>query len=431
MTNPRSGKRNRNKSSPQVDNSPKKQRSQIDGSKFCDTLTETEEQVGRLESVDLEDSVSFVDSVGLTKKSTETIIVESDPKMASACSDEPIADSSMDTTISAADTSESSVNGDSQVIPSTPYADQVHQQLNLHSVMPTPPPPPPAFISQTPIMDPGLCMQQGPQMNLHPQMLQLANQMPIVPQSNGLSDADILRVALQIKAILREEIEDLVRARVELAIQPLQNELTSVRAELVSVKSELKKLQQTVKQVITKTDDLEQYSRRSCLRIAGIAEEQGEDVRKIVMDLANRVEADIRPDDIDRAHRVGKPRIMGQNGGSQGNTNAARVQRGREIIVKFQSHTARLNFLRGRAKLRDARAKIFITEDLTKLRNSLAFECRQLKRDKQINKTWIYGGNVYINDLNNTKLSITSQSDLDLYKAQRPGLQVPLPQRNP
>ena len=426
MTNRRRGKRNRNKSSPQVDNSPKKHRSQIDDSKLCDTLTETEEQDGRIERVDLADSA--VDSIAFTKKTTETDI-ESDTKMISAFSDEPIADSSMDTTISAADTSESSVNGDSQVIPSTPYVDQAHQQLNLHSAMPTPPPP--SFTSQQPIMDPVLCMQQVPQMNLHPQMLQLANQMPIIPQANGLSDADIMRVALQIKVILREEIEDLVNARVELAIQPLQNELTSVRAELSSVKSELKNLQEIVKQVTTKTDDLEQYSRRSCLRIAGIAEEQGEDVLKIVMDLANRVEADIRPGDIDRAHRVGKPRTMGQNGGSYGNTNAARAQRGREIIVKFQSHTARLNFLRGRAKLRDARAKIFITEDLTKLRNSLAFECRQLKRDKLITKTWIYGGNVYINDLNNTKLCITSQSDLDPYKARRIGPQQPLPQRNP
>ena len=109
--------------------------------------------------------------------------------------------------------------------------------------------------------------------------------MPIIPQSSGLSGVDIMRIALQMKVILREDIEDLVKARVELAIQPLQNELTSVRAELVSVKSELKKLQQTVKQVITKTDNLEQYSRRSRLRIAGIAEEEGGDVLKIVMDL--------------------------------------------------------------------------------------------------------------------------------------------------
>ena len=216
-------------------------------------------------------------------------------------------------------------------------------------------------------------------MNLHPEMLQLANQMPIIPQSNGLSGVDIMRIALQMKVILREDIEDLVKARVELAIQPLQHELTSVRTELVSIKSELKKLQQTVKQVITKTDNFEQYSRRSCLRIAGIAEEQGGDVLKIVMDLANRVEADIRPDDIDRARRVGKPRIMGQNGGLHGNTKGSKSASEREINVKFQSHTARLNFLRGRAKLCDARANIFITKDLTKLRNSLAFECASSK----------------------------------------------------
>ena len=38
-----------------------------------------------------------------------------------------------------------------------------------------------------------------------------------------------------------------------------------------------------------KTDDLEQYSRRSCPRIAGIAERDDEDVTQLVLNLANRV----------------------------------------------------------------------------------------------------------------------------------------------
>ena len=67
------------------------------------------------------------------------------------------------------------------------------------------------------------------------------------------------------------------------------------------------KVQQELKQATVRNDDLEQYSRRACLRIAGINETSNEDVTKKVMELAHRVNANITIQDIDKAHRVGKP----------------------------------------------------------------------------------------------------------------------------
>ena len=71
--------------------------------------------------------------------------------------------------------------------------------------------------------------------------------------------------------------------------------------------------------------------------------------------------------DIDRAHCVGRMR----------DTNGA--NHGLEVIVKFNNSDARLHVLKGRSKLRAQRAKIFISEDLTKVRKTLAYECRHLK----------------------------------------------------
>lgn len=134
-----------------------------------------------------------------------------------------------------------------------------------------------------------------------------------------------------------------------------------------------------MKQVSMKNDELEQYSRRSCLRISGIPESGDEDVPKLVLELANRVGADIRPCDKDRAHQVGKVKPSEITG--TGGVRARSTQHnGREIIAKFQNYNSRLKLLKGRAVLREVKERIFINEDLTQNRKSLSYECRQLKR---------------------------------------------------
>ena len=82
-----------------------------------------------------------------------------------------------------------------------------------------------------------------------------------------------------------------------------------MREKLNKTQSDLAKVQKELKKVIVKNDD-EQYSRRSCLRIAGTNEPQdgNEDVTQKVMELAQSIAAPISIHDIDRAHRVGKPR---------------------------------------------------------------------------------------------------------------------------
>ena len=135
--------------------------------------------------------------------------------------------------------------------------------------------------------------------------------------------------------------------------------------------------------------------------------------------------------DIDRAHRVGKPQNIESNNKNRSDTDETTPKgplRGREIIVKFQSHHARMNLLKGRTNLRRAKVKMFINEDLTKSRKTLAYKCRQLKRDDKIKKTWVYGGNVFIQDLADTELCIKTESDLKPYMPE-PLNHQPVPQQ--
>ena len=87
----------------------------------------------------------------------------------------------------------------------------------------------------------------------------------------------------------------------------------------------------------------------------------------------------------------------------------------REIIVRFRNRNARLALLKGRAVLRKKREKTYINEDLTQARKAIAFQCRQLKRENKIQKTWVYNGNINLMDNNGNNVKISHITELVKY----------------
>ena len=75
-------------------------------------------------------------------------------------------------------------------------------------------------------------------------------------------------------------------------------------------------------------DNLEQYSRRNCLRIHGVPEIQGENTDNEAVNIfKNKLQVNIKSEHLDRSHRLGKYRLAGQAN-----------SRPRPIIVKFTRH---------------------------------------------------------------------------------------------
>ena len=111
-----------------------------------------------------------------------------------------------------------------------------------------------------------------------------------------LSDTDIMRIAIQTKQLLSDEIDKLVQ-------QKVLKETADLRDRVTNLETDNKKLQESVvmleSKLSTKIDDLEQYSRRSCLRIAGVPETEHENTDDKVLDLATRLNIDISPRDIE------------------------------------------------------------------------------------------------------------------------------------
>ena len=58
-------------------------------------------------------------------------------------------------------------------------------------------------------------------------------------------------------------------------------------------------------------DDLEQYSRQNCLVLHGVNESNNENTNEIIISHYNFSEelgVEIKEDDLDRSHRLGKPK---------------------------------------------------------------------------------------------------------------------------
>ncbi|KAJ4430738.1 hypothetical protein ANN_19329 [Periplaneta americana] len=96
-----------------------------------------------------------------------------------------------------------------------------------------------------------------------------------------------------------------------------------------------------------KVDDLEQYQRRQCVRIE---EEIGENTNKLVVELATNIGVELKVEDIDRCHRVGRM------------TSDGRL---RPIIVKFCSYRKRSEVFFDKRRLKGS--GMTLREDLTKL----------------------------------------------------------------
>ena len=108
---------------------------------------------------------------------------------------------------------------------------------------------------------------------------------------------------------------------------------------------------------------------------------------------------------LERSHRVG-PKLDQQD----------RV-RFHPIVVRFKSENTRDVVLKARFRLKEHNeqhrdARIYINEDLTVRRATLARECRALKRTGKLNECWTTSGNVMVKDNQNKIRQIRSAADI-------------------
>ena len=157
---------------------------------------------------------------------------------------------------------------------------------------------------------------------------------------------------------------------VEIKVVEKERELVKIQQSIDSHSQKLSNLENSI-------DHLEQYSRRSCLRIFGVKETADENTDDIACDIANKnLGVSLARSDIDRSHRTGKVR---QN-----------YKHPRSIIVKFTSYRKRTEFLKARRKLKQT--GITVQEDLTS-KNQLLY--KKTYESKKVESAWTLDGNIF------------------------------------
>ena len=160
----------------------------------------------------------------------------------------------------------------------------------------------------------------------------------------------------ELKSLILEQNEKIERQFQEIAT--LKTTVSTQAKEISNLNDKLAVLSSSISTLKKQSDHQEQYSRRYCLRIKGI-EKEGNETPDICVDKVVKVCSDLNinvsPNDIDRAHRVGRDN--------------------KSIIVKFFSFKKRSNVYK---KRKDAKNSIKIHLDLTKQRLDLLDEAKSL-----------------------------------------------------
>lgn len=138
--------------------------------------------------------------------------------------------------------------------------------------------------------------------------------------------------------------------------------VSGLQKKIASLTSENEALKTRVQNPEEAADKAEQYSLRNCIRVSGILKRDGEGTDKIIMDLAEVLQSDVSLAEIDRSHRVGKPKpdVKGSHSGK------------RDIIIKFTSYRSRQKLCRKRVDAKKCGYQgTFINVDLTRTRSHI------------------------------------------------------------
>ncbi|KAL8610822.1 hypothetical protein ACOMHN_056677 [Nucella lapillus] len=191
----------------------------------------------------------------------------------------------------------------------------------------------------------------------------------------------------------------------ELMSKAVAAQVTSqLREEIKSLREQLAAKDVAIKTLQDQVDAMEQYGRCNNVRISPIPETDSENTDTLVQTVAKAVGVDIPDHAIDRSHRVG------------------RQETDRAVLVKFTSYKYKQAFLKARSGLSEVDGKklfpaldwptapvsgsqrsagpsarrLYVNEDLTRIRADVARRARALKKAGKISDTWCRDGITFV-----------------------------------
>lgn len=199
-------------------------------------------------------------------------------------------------------------------------------------------------------------------------------------------------VALIADAIMEKVSQDVYAS--------INHDLEVKNKEVRSLENKIQKLERQFVAMENAQEEQAQYSRRNCLLIYGVAEQNGEVTDEVALQLLNsKLEVDVKATDIDRSHRLfAKKRTS---------DDEARPQP-RPLIIKFARYNVRQRVYAAKTKLK--KTQIFIREHLTAARQQIM---RETLKCPSIAKAWTIDGKIRALTKDNAVVSVRTLNDLD------------------
>ena len=199
------------------------------------------------------------------------------------------------------------------------------------------------------------------------------------PQTPLLPESDIQRIALAVKGMIAGELKELIATRV---------------APLVEC---VNRLAYENKMLNLKVDELEMYSRRSCVRIFGVSEDKS-DTDEAVMEIAEKLEVPLDRTELVVSHRVGK----------------SMPSKPRAIIARITNYNIRHRLIKDSKKLSKIKGMegVSVNQELTKIRAKIAAEARKMVKSELLKSSFVWDGKIFAIDFDGKKHLLRCYDDL-------------------
>lgn len=193
---------------------------------------------------------------------------------------------------------------------------------------------------------------------------------PNMSETVNISENDIAKIALAVKQMIISEVNSIVEEKQK----PIWDEIKQIKEKQDVLEfqknEEIKQLKFELDYLTTRNDELEQHSRKQCIRFSGVRAFSSENTDQIVLDIVNKLCVYMQASDLLVSHRTGR-------------------NKPRQIIARIPNHNLKKNILKA-SKLIPGKPEhngISINQDLTRTRSGLAYQARQLVRDKKVKST--------------------------------------------
>lgn len=218
----------------------------------------------------------------------------------------------------------------------------------------------------------------------------------------------------ELKSDILSEIREVLKKGFMEAKEEIIAEFKSLSETVEKLKKDCAEKDRKIEDLYNQVNNLDQYSRNKNFEIENLENVNGECVEEIVLNLAAKLEIDLKADEIDAAHRL---------------PTRANSNRPPRIIVQLTSRKKRDIFINKKNQIAvltnqdviggNNKNRIYVNENLTAFNRDLLWRAKGRAQETGYKFVWYKFGKILVRKNENSRevLKIFSYTDLDKIKA--------------